>query len=287
MKYIDMSLPSPFKHDIITHCIVTAFYDIGRKNWDADYQRSAELYLTSAKNYFNYDYPMVMFVDKRYYNEIKTAYEQSSFSNKHIIPITEKWLEENSFVWNQRNIDQRIIHSKHYKNHVQERIDGRYPETRIPYYNVITNCKVDFLTFAIEHYNYDFWCWSDFGYFNSIYQNKPERYPINSLDIKKMDTTKINMTVLKEISEQDGNVFYTLKHAPEVLATSMFAGPKHLILEFQILCHQALLEFHEIGITDDDQHVYLRPIIKKPDMFCLFIDRNKWPEALSYFQKDT
>jgi hypothetical protein len=290
MEYIDMNI-NPKRTDSnidTTYCVITAFYDIGRKNWDADYRRSAETYMNAAQKYFNYDYNMIMFIDERYFNEMNSVYLQSPYQNKTLIPIDEKWLEQYSFVWRQRSNDVQIMKSSNYQSRVQNRINNGYPETRIPYYNVITSCKIDYMMYAVDHHlvdDYDFLCWSDFGYFNSIYGNKPEKFPTNSLDICKFDVTKINMTVLRQIQKQDGDIYYTLSNAPEVLGTSFFASPKHLISTFQKLCHDTLIQFHKLGITDDDQHVYLHPIIKHPELFCLFIDTQKWPEALSFFQK--
>ena len=39
------------------------------------------------------------------------------------------------------------------------------------------------------------------------------------------------------------------------------------------------------NIFDDDQHIYLRCFLKSPSLFELYLSDNKWPDALSYFNK--
>lgn len=266
---------------------ITAFYNIGRETWDADYKRSVNTYIAAAKNYIRLGFKMVIFMDDRYLDFI-TDFSEEEMRGHIIIPIHRMWLEEHSYVWRQLAVDQKIMSSDVYKEYVQHRICEGYPENKVPMYNVITNAKIDFIMYAITHgYVKDsVACWTDFGYFNSVLHNNPAEYPQNTPDIRKFPKDKLCFTVLNEIREEDSDMVYTLKEAPHVLATSFFGGSTNLYPIFQRCVHEALDEMHANGISDDDQHVYLRAILKMKEQCHMLISRDTWPNALAFFESE-
>lgn len=272
--------------------MVTAFYDIGRGDWECEYRRSSMTYLSAAKNYLNYNYEMIFFIDSRYVDIFREWVSHSPYlENKTVISIDDKWLSQNSFIWRQLFRDKEILQSDAYRQHVTRRIDNKYPENIFAEYNAITNSKVDFMAFVIENILQSnskiFLCWSDFGYFNSVFRNDETRFPTNVLDLEKFTSEKLNFTVKSKIVEQDYDMIYTLKYAREVFATSFFGGPCSLIIKFQTLCHEALIDLHDHNISDDDQHLYMRVFFREPKMFQLYLDdKGSWPNGLLYFQKE-
>ena len=268
-------LPTQNSQDI---CLVTAFFDIGRGNWGS-YNRSVEYYINSFSNYLQLDYHMVIFIDERYINLIKT--DKTCF-NKILIPINQTFLENNIHAWKNLELDRSIINSDKYKNLVKTR-NGN-PENLYSEYNCINHAKIDFINYALPFIKTDFVCWSDFGYHSSILQNDFKRFPKDILDISKFDTSKINTMLLNKVGKYDP--IFILQTAPDIFTGSFYGLPTKLVPQFQELYHSCIDELYSLGISDDDQHVLLRCYCKNPSLFQLYLSENKWPEGLNYFQKN-
>jgi len=232
---------------------VTAFYDIGRGNWNT-FRRSPEHYINSFKNYLNVDYHMIIFIDSR----IKIP--SDSFKNKTFIPIDEKFLETNIKAWQNKSKDVSIMNSEKYKELIGSRNN---PENHFPEYNCINHSKLDFIKYAYEN-NYiksNFVCWTDFGYHYSF-----NSYPKQQVDINKLNQQKINIGTYEPLR---GNLdpYYILANAPNIFCGCFLGIPIPLLTEFYNLYHDCLDELYNLGISDDDQHVYLRCYLKYPNLF--------------------
>lgn len=289
IEYIDMNTQSPHFHNTKELVIVSAFLDIDRQNW-SKYQRTVENYILSFSNYFNYSNKMVVFVDDKYIKEIQLLYNNSSHNNAIFIPINTEWMSKNIYAWQQLNISKSIMESENYKFLLKDRIVNGSPENIYPEYNTINHSKIDFICYAINNnlINSDsFICWSDFGYFHSILHNNPSNYPVASIDITKFKSDKLTFCLRNKIDNNDRNIIYTLVNAPEKFTGSFFAGPTNLMLKIQFLYHTSLKEMYDNNISDDDQHIYLRCFLKEPQLFNLYLDTCKWPEALCYFEKSS
>lgn len=274
-------------HDIV---LISSFYDIGRGSWDSHYKRSSDVYLQAARHYLDYEYEMIIFIDERYFTKFYDMYVESPFQNKTLISINEEWLEKNSFIWRQRARIKEVMESDSYKELTGVRIDGKFPENVAPDYNAITCAKIDFIVYAINNFlthRQDIHiCWSDFGYFNSVFRNDVSKFPTSVLDSKKIIRDRLMFTVRSRIEETDKDMKLTLQNAREVFATSMFCGSRGLMRHFQKLCYMTMNEMLENGVADDDQHLYMRVCILYPELFVLYVDEmNPWPMALRYFQK--
>jgi hypothetical protein len=259
---------------------VTAFYDIGRSEWDS-FERSTQHYIESAMNYLKLDYNIIMYIDDKYVD----IFHQFKKENQIIVPINEKWLTDNIYTWRQLEQDEKIIKSFQYQTLVYERILRKYPENIFSRYNLINHSKIDFINHAINNYHLDeFIFWVDFGYFYSILGNKEIKFPRRPLDVNKFNLSKINFFLRSEIKPSDLDIIQTLQNPREVFTGSLFAGPKNLMSLFQQRCHEALEEFHHHNISDDDQHLYLRVYSRFPNLFHVVIDHDKWPEILREYQ---
>ena len=288
IEYIDINNEvTSLKQNKKELVIVTAFLDIKRENWNI-FKRTPSQYIQSFTNYFNYSNKMIIFIDDKYFAEIKELYEKSSHNNSILIPINKQWMTENIYAWQQLDISTNIMNSEYYKNLVNIRIKHEYPENIYPQYNAINNSKIDFIYYAINNKlinEDDFICWSDFGYFNSILHKNPNKYPLFSIDVQNFETNKLSFCLRNKLDVHDEDIIYTLLNAPEKFTGSFFAGPCNLMVKLQKLYHQSLNELHNNDISDDDQHIYLRCFLKEPDLFNLYLDSTRWPEGLNYFQK--
>jgi len=271
--------------------MVSAFYDIGRDNWNNS-KRSAEYYIDSfiKMSDFYLNQKIIVFMDDRYIDYLLQKMEEKSKHNKIFISINFEWLNNNCNSWKKNNLAIEIMNSKEYKNLLNERIKCGAPENNYPEYNTINHSKIDFIKYSIDNIllnENEFICWCDFGYFKSILHDNPNEFPKKYLDINKFNLNKLNFCLVNKIDETDSDMFYSLANAPEKFTGSFFAGSKELMLKLYELYHNCLDELYRNNLSDDDQHVYLRCYLKNNDLFELFLSSDKkWPQALSYFQKD-
>ena len=225
-------------------------------------------------NYLDMDYKMIIFIDDRYLHQILEYYEKCKFKNKKFVSINKQWLFNNIYAWKQLDKDTRIMTSEFYKTLVEHRIMMGKPETIYSEYNIVNHSKIDFINYAINN-NYvddEFIFWSDFGYYNSILDNKRESFPTNILDLKKFNPKKINCMIRDNILPEDNNMINILLSGKVTLIGTFFGGPVNIMKQFQDLYHSCLEELYINNISDDDQHVLLRCYLKNPDFFQLFQD---------------
>ena len=273
--------------------LITAFFDISRDKW-LHLQRDSNYYLDSFKNLLLTEKNIIAFIDEKYFNIdfIQNYIYNANLLNRRktkIIPINIDWLNSNCESWKKFEIAKKIMKSNEYIEKVKSRIKGCSPENTYPEYNTINHSKIDFIKYAIDNNlidNNDFICWCDFGYYKSILHNNSFEYPYSCLDIKKFSLNKLNFCLRNKIIINDADINYTLINARETFTGSFFSGKPKLMNKLYYLYHECLDELYENNVSDDDQHVYLRCFLKEPNIFELFLSENKWPEALTYFQKN-
>lgn len=246
--------------------LVTFFYDINREQWNGFSKNMINDYLITFGEYLKYDYRIIVYIDKRYYDKLISMYEINQ--NVIIYTIDENWLKENIWAWSKLEREREIMNSIEYKSLVMDRILIGYPENTKPEYTIITHSKIDIINYAIENDTIDceYYMWVDFGYF----QNRTsEKYMPNSgkinMDLLNLDT--VNICSVNKIDENDRDILYTLKKAPEKIGAYLFFGNKIKLKEFQLLCHKWLEYFQSINIADDEQHLWLQCFFEKPELF--------------------
>jgi hypothetical protein len=272
--------------------IITAFYDIGRSKW-THFSRNVDYYINSFKNYIKQNYKMIVFIDDCYYEILKNFLRQSHYQGQHIqlIPINKEWLHTHLFSWQQYDKVNHIMTQETYKNLCKTRMEHGHPENIYPEYNIINHSKIDFIYHVIDKQivsKDDFLIWSDFGYHYSILQGDEEKYPKSVLDIHKFNVNKLNFCLCSSPINDDFDPIFTLVNARTTFTGSLFGGPQNFLMELYHLYHNCLNELYDTyGISDDDQHIYLRCFQKKPELFYLYIFNGYlWPEALTYFQRN-
>jgi hypothetical protein len=266
-------------NDIIT---VTALLDINRNSW-GHLSRSIDTYLKSFKILLLMSKKMIIFIDERYVDKIADLCD----SNKILIPINYDWVLNNCKSWSKIEKAKQIMNSHNFKNCVKQRIDEGDPSALYPEYITINHSKIDFIKYAIDNKlvkETSFICWCDFGYYNSILHFEPTEYPHSVIDLSRLNFNKLNFFLRNKLTTSDYDMLYTLIYAPENFTGSFFAGSSKNMLELYELYHSCLDELYNNNISDDDQHIYLRCFIKKPEIFELFLSANKWPQALLCLQ---
>ena len=265
-------------------CYVTAYVDIGRKDWTT-FARSSTDYISHFLPFIGYfrrmnaeeriQSRMIVFIDDAHHDALQERLPPD-------VPIllircTPEYLSKHIHGWSYLDIEERIIKSDNYKKIVGDRV-LKYPENYNPKYTTLTNCKVDFVVHAMSMSNAPYLCWVDFGYFK-LKENIPER----SLDISKLNCSRINIQLLQPLDTRDCDIVYTMRYAPERVAGAFVFGPRGRFLEYQQLHHAIHEEFHTLGLVDDDQHIALRCYFRRPELFQLHV--HYWSKSLIVFQK--
>lgn len=267
----------------IKHCYVSAYLDIGREQWNSQFKRSFEDYYKSFSPTIQMfdsmtpdelnDYEMILFLDELYVDFVIIP--------KHlpirVIKINKEFMNTYSELWKRLPQETDVINSEFYKTLLSHRL--HFPEHKYPQYTLLNHCKVDFINMALNLTDAVTLCWIDFGYFK-LKQNIPKR----PIDYNVLDDGKIHYTLINQLDVNDMDIMYTLYHAPERVGGFFFGGNRNALKKYQKLYWEIHLQFLELGLVDDDQHLALRCVIKNPDLFQLHI-LGGWHLALIYFQK--
>lgn len=264
-------------------CYVTAFYDIGRDNW-LSFRRTFDTYLEHFKPYIDMMTKtdpalceMIIFIDEKYFNTIQKLTE--GVSNIILVQINKDFMDTQIPIWKTLEKEGEIMQSDMYKNLIANRI--QFPEHNDPKYTLINHAKIDFVNIAITmRPDFEYFCWTDFGYF----QGDKNRIPQNTLDISLFDSKTVNYTLINPLDDNDKDVIYTLSIAPERIGGFFFFGHKDILKVYQKLYHHVHAELQKNNIVDDDQHIALRCYYQAPELFTLHY-LGGWHKALVAFQK--
>jgi len=263
-------------------CYVSAFYDIGRDNWQY-FSRSTEQYIKAFRHYINMfsnnkdkDFEMILFLDKRHIDKVVLNPD----TRIKIIGIDEDFMNT-LHIWKTLPREREIISSEYYKQLIPNKLC--FPEHLIPEYTLINHSKIDFINYAINNLtDAEYLVWSDFGYFD----NKEHLIPTKFLDVDKFDKEKITYTLINPLDEMDKDPIYTLKIANEKIGGFFFFGNREKMKHYQALYHEILNDYqNKLGICDDDQALVLSCYYKKPELFSM-VCLNGWHKAFFHFQKN-
>lgn len=257
-------------------CLVTAFIDIGRTEWNNRFVRSTEKYISNFSHYLNITEDLILFIDSKHYTRLKEMCEKSNKKNITIIEITDEFLQKNIKAWSFLPIETFVMNSNFYRRIVQGK---DFPENNIPVYNIVQHCKLEFLKYVIDNKltSNEIICWTDFGYINN------NRFINGEFDVTKFDRKRMNVCIINVYPIQY-NILESLLYPLEIIAGTFYGGTKENILLFRDLYHKILFqEFYANDIVDDDQHVMLRCYIYNPNLFRMH--HTGWENIHKYFLK--
>lgn len=263
-------------------CYVTCYLDIRRDLW-THFHRTVDVYFEHFHPLLRMfvDHPdapqhdFVVFLDKTMLDRLP----QNLPSHVRVVPIDEEYLAAHCPLWRRMDREREIMESPAYQSVVRPRI--HHPEHHNPKYTLINHCKVDLVWNAVAMVpEATHFAWVDFGYCKD-----PSTVPQNFLDLSKMNPDKVNYTVINPIDPAvDGNVQYTLQHAPEKVGGFFFCGSKEALAEYRELYHATHQQLQDDNVVDDDQHIALLCYLRRPNLFCMH-HLGGWHRALTSFQK--
>lgn len=261
-------------------CYVTAFLDLHREKWDIWEARDRDAYVTSFSRYLplfssnTQNYEMFVYIDVSMYETLKDLCNK--IPNIYLIPLDESFLLNNSLLWRRLPREQEIMQSDSFKTIMKHRLD--YPEVSVPRYNMINHSKIDLVCYTMQLTDADVIGWVDFGYLKNT-----ENVPAQLIDPLKLYPNRVNFSLVNPIEPRHYYIMDTLVKAPEVVEGGFFFGNRIALLKYQKLYHDTHAEFHNQGITDDDQHVVLQAYKTSPGLFHMNY-QGKWLVSMRYFQ---
>ena len=238
---------------------ITAYKDIGRKDWNYYYRTNKEYFTNFRLLIKNINYKLIVYVD----NDIRNKLIAECNNNVIFMDIN----NIDSFLKKYLEIDKHIMNSKTYKNKIPEHRKNN-PEHIYSEYNLINHSKINFVSDAQRCFpNYIYYSWIDFGYVKDI-----ESIPKN-LDISKFPKKIIYHCLIKPDKYIDANSM--LKSNTVFITGSSFIVHNSLVELFEYLWENKLLEWYNNYITDDDQNLILQLYFQNSELFYLK-QNNKW-----------
>ncbi|WP_026879203.1 WlaTC/HtrL family glycosyltransferase [Ignatzschineria larvae DSM 13226] len=260
-------------HTSIT--IVTAFFDIGRDNWQYNFTRTTKDYLTYFKNLAVLKNEMVIFSSKEFIPIIK-KYRKNLPT--HIIEIDFKKQYKNLI-----EKVQAILDSDTYRSLIPEDLRNN-PEYNVAEYVVVTNLKFYFIKYATDicnnHQNTDLFAWIDFGFCrktSTVNGIKDWRH--------NFDPNYIHLFTLKNpfILEDKTTMLHNALNNEVYIAGGMLVGSKELWRAIYPKIVVIQNYYLKRNITDDDQGTMLMMVCEYPNLFKIHYLKKSWFSGFKQF----
>lgn len=263
------------KNDSIT--IVTAFFEIGRSQWNQSFKRTSEDYLSRFKTLATLDNEMIIFTSEDFIDEVSrlrnnkpTKIIKIDFNKKfkHTIQRIQNILDSADY---QKLIPQTIIVS---------------PEYNSAEYVLVNNLKYYFVNKAISlepnKKDDDLFAWVDFGFCR-----KPST--INGIKnwYHDFDPNHIHLFTLKDpfILEDKNTMLQKALHNEVFVIGSMIVGSKNSWRKLYPLISNLQTEYLNKNISDDDQGTMLMTLCEYPDLFTVHKIKKGWFSGFKQFNK--
>lgn len=246
------------KNDNIT--IITAYFDVGRGNYNKEFSRDNNKYISFFKFWARIQNPMVIYTEPQFEDSIKKVRDSFGLANKtKIIIIDEKYkLYADLF---EKSCE--IENNNNYKNF---RYVKNVPDN-LAAYDYIMFLKSWCMKNAYEN-NYiktTNCAWIDFGlnHGGRFFENEKDfdflwEYPLKN---------KIYVASLKK--DDNMPIFQIIQSGEVYIQGGIYMMPTCLIMDYYNLIYEAYNSLLDLGFIDDDQILLLMAYRKKKDLFVL------------------
>jgi len=257
--------------------IVTAFFEIGRGEWDQSFKRTSEIYLSRFKTLAELDNEMIVFTSKEFTNKILQI--RNNKPTKIIVIDFDK-----KFRHTIQKI-QNILDSSQYQNLIPSKILVS-PEYNSAEYVLVNNLKYYFVNKAISlesnKKENDLFAWVDFGFCR-----KPSA--INGIKnwYHDFDSEHIHLFTLKDpfILEEKEVMLRKALHNEVFVIGSMIVGSKKAWNRLYPLISKLQKEYLDKNISDDDQGTMLMTLCEYPDLFTVHKIKKGWFSGFKQFNR--
>ncbi len=262
--------------------LITAFFDIGRGNWNAKsgrsdrLERTAETYLNYFKKLASLDNKIIVFTSPDLKNKI-LALRKGKPTHVITIDIHKK------FKFTLKKIS-NIQNSDSFKKLIDPKLSNN-PEYWSNEYVLVTNLKAFFVKKAIEMHLTDseLIAWVDFGYV----RNDKTLNGISSW-YHPFNNHKVHFFTIKntlELSDEKAVLHAVLNNDPHIIGGVLIANSGKWLEFYKLVC-KVQKDFLNANIIDDDQGVFLTCASQNPTLFKLnYLGHMKWFSVFRLFHK--
>lgn len=263
--------------------VVTAFFDIGRGDWNKqkghpDYlARTTDKYFEYFKNLAELENHLVIFTSLEHVDRIKSIRKEKP-TDIIELDFFEKFQEC-------RNQIKFIQQNDEFRKKVNADQLGN-PEYWSENYVLLTNLKSYFITKAIKELDLTekMIAWIDFGYCRDHKTLNGTKKLNFSLDSEKIHF----FTIKKQFSLTEQNVYNAILNNIPYIIGGVIIASKDKWIEFSkliIFVQQKLLDEQ---IVDDDQGVFLLCLLQNPELFQLnYLGENQWFDVFKKYAKSS
>ncbi|QQO62370.1 protein YibB [Providencia manganoxydans] len=260
--------------------IVTAFFDIGRGNWNREHgrsnslERSNDTYLNYFKKLAKLDNKIIIYTTSNFKDKILDIRKGKP---THVITIDLK--KKFKFILEKIAT---IQNSDTFKNLIDPKL-LRHPEYWSSEYVLINNLKPFFVKKAIDLnlVESELAAWVDFGYV----RNNKTLYGITEW-YHPFDQNKIHFFSIKntlDLTDEKAVLEKVLNNDPHIIGGVLVAG-KEKWPEFYKIVFKTQKDFLSSGIIDDDQGISLTCASKYPSVFQLnYLGHMRWFRVFRLF----
>lgn len=241
--------------------LVTGFFDINRSQWQNPYQRPNDIYFENAKRVLSVAHPMVIFIEKKYFDFVKECRKQ--YDNKYTVIFD--WNLEDLKYYKLKDDIKNVMESTEFKDGLAF---DNVPEVCIPEYNIIIWSKLYLVNYCIKLniFNTNFFGWIDFGLHQDILLEKHT----NQIIIKNPITDKLRLLCRTLPLPQDKDIINFFKSHTNRFAGGLITGSSENLIflynEQEKLIEKAL----SLKVVDCEQSLFSIIYLDNPEKFDLY-----------------
>ena len=240
--------------------LVTGFFDIKRESWKT-FSRQKNVYFDNAKRVLSVAHPMIIFIDKQYFDFVK---EQRKQYDEKYTTLIECKFEDLKYYYLKDKIFQ-IMNSNEYKNGL---VDPNVPEVWNPDYNIVIWSKLDLVMKAINlnPFNTKHFGWIDFGTHVHMLAEKFINKPIVKLPIED----KIRLLCRSLPQKSDLNIKFFFKSHCNRFAATFITGSSENFKFFYEEQDKIINEAINLNVVDCEQSLHSVIYLRFPEKFSLY-----------------
>lgn len=238
--------------------LITAYFDIGRGEFDGNYARGNNKYIDYFKFWARMKNDVIIYTQPEFKDEILEIREGFGLKAKTKIVTIDNIYD---------------LFPDMYKRMQEVENDNYYKKYRYIKYSPDNMAKYDYIMFlktwcmmdAVEkeYVNNDFIAWIDFGFNHGgeTYSNEEDFDFLWKYDFED----KIYLQALKE--DDNKPIFEIIQNGEVYIQGNPYMVPVHLMKEFYDLIYEAMWSLLDVGFIDDDQTLLLMAYRKNKKIF--------------------
>lgn len=241
--------------------IVSAYFDIGRKNWKG-LKRDNNKYLEYFKFWARINNNIIVYTIPELVDDVLLIRKNFGLLNKtKVIAITDVTkCEKEIYIRMKKVAENKIFQTFHFHKEI------KHPESWSLDYNYITSLKSYFVYKAVSDFNLKGTiAWLDFGFNHGGNLGLVDKNDFN-FTWNYNFSNKIHLFAYQKINI-NRPIFDIIRNLDTYIMGGIMIAPANLWQDFYHLSKQSILSLIRCGFCDDDQTIALMCYYEKPELF--------------------